>query len=639
MELSNKSAEPIMGAGENALNQTTSSPESPAAEAVTTDIEVAVEPVTEVASTPSDGDLPETASDNSMATPQTPQLTKAEVLARIKEIAEMPDSEINSDEVNRLKQQFYSLHNDWLHTLRTSFIEDGGDATQFVPPVDPDEEEFKTTLNTVREKKAAYRSLLEAEMLRNLQRKEAIITEIEEIAADTDNVGRLYSRVKELVAEFKTVGEVPETSTTDIWKRQQAAVEKFYDQWKVNKELRDYDFKKNLTEKQQIIADAEALAAEEDVILAFQKLKALHEKWRETGPVAKDVRDEMWNRFREASSEVNKRHQAFFEERKKRELENENAKTALCEDIESINTAELKTYSAWNQASARIIKAQEEWKKLGFASRKTNNALFTRFRAACDAFFEAKAAFFSYMKEELAKNLRHKTALCEEAESLKDSTDWKATSDRLIELQKEWKTIGAVPKKHSDALWQRFLAACNAFFDLKKRTTSDTRRTEQANLQVKRGIITRLTALNDPADTTPRDEALNILQEQRQLWQSTGHVPFREKDKLHDAYREIVRQLYAKLDVHDNRGRAAKFEAAINETTDQNKLARERERLLRAYENRKNELATYENNLGFFNAKSKSGNSMLRELQGKIQHLKNDIADLEKKIELIDSRI
>ncbi len=635
MELSNRSEE-VQKPADATLNLTDSQSETAVPEIIvaaeTATVEALDTPTVEAESA-AEAEMAE-ADD---ATPSHP--TKEAVMIRIREIATLPDADINSEEVNRLKQQFYSLHNDWLHTLRSAFIEEGGKAEEFVPPVDPDEDEFKTTLNAVREKKAAYRALIEAEQLRNLERKQAIIAEIESIAADTDNVGRLYPRVKELVAEFKTVGDVPEASTTDIWKRQQAAVEKFYDQWKVNKELRDYDFKKNLVEKQLLVADAEALSAETDVLTAFQKLKALHEKWREIGPVAKDVREEIWARFREASAEVNKRHQAFFEERKKRELENETAKTALCERVEAIDLAQLKTYSAWNQATAEIIRTQEDWKKLGFASRKTNNALFARFRAACDAFFAAKATFFNNMKDELAANLAKKTALCEQAEALKDSTDWKATSDKLVELQKTWKTIGAVPKKYSDSLWHRFLAACDSFFEQKKRQTTDVRRTEQANLRTKRDIVAQLTALNDPSDSTPREDAIARLQELRQLWQSTGHVPFREKDKLHDAYREVVRQLYSKLDIHENRARAAQYEASINEMTDHGKLSREREKLLRAYETRRSELATYENNLGFFNSRSKSGDSMLRELHGKIQRIKDDIADLEKKIELIDSRL
>lgn len=459
------------------------------------------------------------------------------------------------------------------------------------------------------------------------------------MSADTDNVNRHYTRVKELQAEFKETGEVPQVNATEIWKSFQDAVERFYDQWKVNKELRDYDFKKNLAEKQLLIEEAAKLADEPDVVVAFRRLQELHDKWREIGPVAKEYREDIWNTFKDRSAVINKRYQAFFEERKQREQENETAKTALCERIEAIDTNVLTSYAAWNKATKEIIDAQEEWKKLGFASKKSNNALFARFRQCCDRFFAGKAEFFQSLKDELSRNLEAKTALCEQAEALKDSTDWKATTDKIVELQKQWKTIGSVPKKHSDAIWRRFLDACDHFFHQKKSASSETRKTEQANLAAKREIVETLTALNSPEADTPRNEAIATINNLRAKWQQTGHVPFREKDKLHDDYREVVRQLFDKYDIHENRARQASFEATVNEiASDKSKLNRERERLMRAYETRRNDLQTYENNMSFFNATTKSGGSMLRELEHKIQRIKADIADLEKKIELIDTK-
>lgn len=577
------------------------------------------------------------------AEPERPVVADvAQLIVRLREIAAMNDTEINADEVGRIKQQFYYLRSESARAERET-AGDGEvsqDAEIAAGTDDAEDETFKALLAEIKEKKAAMRARIEAQQLTNLERKKAIVDEINQMSSDTDNVNRHYPRVKELQSEFKNIGEVPQQNSTDIWKAYQAAIEHFYDQWKVNKELRDYDFKKNLAEKQLLIDEAARLAEDPDVVVAFRRLQELHDKWREIGPVAKECREEIWAKFKDVSATVNKRYQAFFEERKKREQENESAKTALCELIEAIDISTLTGYSSWNKATQKILDAQEEWKKLGFASRKTNNALFNRFRQCCDKFFAAKAEFFHSLKDELSQNLEAKTRLCEEAEALKDSTDWKRTSDKLVELQKRWKTIGAVPKKHSDPVWNRFLAACDYFFNQKKNATSATRKTEQANLAAKREIVDALTALNSPDADIPRAEAIEQIHALRSRWQETGHVPFREKDKLHDAYREVVRQLFGKYDINETRARQASFEASVNDmSSDKLKLGRERDRLMRIYESRRSELQTYENNLGFFSSKTKSGDSMLRELERKIQRLKADIADLEGKIDLIDSKL
>lgn len=560
-----------------------------------------------------------------------------ELLDHLREIAARPADEISVDDLGRIKQQFYYLKGEAAKTL----AQQAQDGEEPAPEVvdDPRDEVFKSLMSEIKEKRAQMRQQIEAQQLANLERKNAIIEEIKQMSGDTDNVNRHYPRVKDLQNEFKTIGEVPQQNQTENWKAYQDAVEFFYDQWKVNKELRDYDFKKNLAEKQLLIDEAARLVDEPDVVVAFRRLQDLHDKWREIGPVAKDVREEIWAKFKDESASVNKRYQAFFEDRKKREQENENAKTLLCERIEAIEIAPLTSYATWNQATQQIMQAQEEWKTLGYASRKVNNALFARFRKCCDDFFAAKSAFFQTLKNDLNANLEAKIALCEEAEALKDSTDWKKTSDKFVELQKKWKTIGAVPKKQSDAVWTRFLAACDYFFQQKKEATSSTRKTEQANLAVKRDIVAQLTALNTGEQPMERAEAIEKLHALRAQWQATGHVPFREKDKLHEQYREVVRQLFDKFDVHENRARQASFEASINEmASDKSKLSRERERLLRAYEARRAELATYENNLGFLNAKSKTASSMLREIERNIDRLKKDIDQLQSKIETIDSK-
>ncbi|MDE7461287.1 MAG: DUF349 domain-containing protein [Paramuribaculum sp.] len=567
-------------------------------------------------------------------------ITREGLLASVTVMAkETEPAAISAEEVARIKQQFYSLHNEAVRAERAAFIEAGNAPEAFTPQPDAIEEEFKALLSEVKEKKAAYRAEVEALQEANLDRKRAIIDELSRMGDDADTVNIHYQRVKELQADFKAIGEVPAQQATEIWKAYQEAVEKFYDQWKVNKELRDYDFKKNLGEKQLLIDEAVKLSEEPDVITAFRRLQELHDKWRDIGPVAKEIRDEVWTRFKDASAEVSKRYQAHFEARKQQERANEEAKTALCERIEAIDLDSLKSNRAWDETTEKVIEAQKEWKAIGQASRKTNAALFARFRARCDEFFTCKAEFFKEMRETHAANLAAKTALCEKAEALAESTDWRKTTDLIQQLQKEWKTLGPVGRKQSDAVWQRFLKACDTFFDRKKAALSASRKTELANLSAKRDIIARLQAMAADPSATPRKEAIETLNDLRKQWQATGHVPFKEKDKLQEAYREVVGDLFDKLDIRETRSRMESFEADIEAAGgDSARLSRERDRLLRAYEQRKQELATYENNLGFFSSKSKSGDSMLKEMERKIQRIKSDIEELARKIAIIDSK-
>lgn len=561
--------------------------------------------------------------------------TKEDIMTRLTKLAVDETVEISREEIAHLKQRFYAIRKLEQEAELAAHLAEGKDAESFLPSLDPTEEEFKTMMNTVRERKAALAAAEEEERNKNLTRKLALIEELNTISADTDNVNRAFPRVKEIQAEFKEIGEVPATEATDLWKNYQAAVEQFYDQLKVNKDLRDYDFRKNLELKTLLCEEAEKLNDEEDIVLAFKRLQNLHDEWRQTGPVAKEVREEIWARFKDASTLVNKKYQSFFEERKARELENEKAKTEICERVEALDFSSLKTYSAWDEMTKQILAAQEDWKKLGFASRKANNALFTRFRSVCDRFFTLKAEHYREMKEELAANLAKKTALCEKAEALKDSTDWKKTADELVRLQKEWKTIGTVPKKHSDNIWHRFQAACDAFFESRKANLSESRAAEQVNLKAKREIIAALKEI--PLDAN-RAEMMPKVKELQAKWQTIGHVPMREKDKLYDEYRAACDALYNRLG--RDRGGRSRFEDVINEMgTDEQKLYRERERILRAFEIKRNELKTYENNLGFLSSKSKSGDSMVREMERRIQRIKDDLASIEEKIKLIDSKL
>ena len=564
--------------------------------------------------------------------------TKESILAALKLLSEKEPAEITNEEVSRLKQQFYAIRNEEQRNEREAFVEAGNQPESFQPTTDETEEAFKAILATVKEKKAEQRAAIEAEQQKNYERKKEIIDKIIEMGSDVDNANRFFQQVRDLQNEFKEIGEVPAPVAADLWKSYQDAVEKFYDQLKINKELRDYDFKKNLSEKELLVAEADKLRAEEDVIAAFRRLQELHEQWRSIGPVPKEVREEIWGRFKDISAEINKRYQTFFEERKARERENELAKEALCERIESYEFDKLSTYAAWDEMTKLIIAAQEDWKKIGYASRKSNNALFARFRETCDKFFAAKAEFFRGMKDTLSRNLEKKIALCERAEALKDSTEWRKTADELAALQKEWKTIGAVAKKHSDQVWRRFLAACDYFFEQKKKNNSGTRRTERANLEQKNEIIDKLKALD--LETLGRENAIKAVKDLQAEWQSVGHVPFSEKDNIYEAYRAVVNELYQKLDISQRGSRMASFENTINEIgNDENRLYRERERLMRVYEQRRSELQTYENNMGFLSAKSKNAGSMLKDMERRMQRLKDDIADLEKKIAVIDSKL
>ncbi len=562
-------------------------------------------------------------------------LNKEQLVGELEKLLTMPVESVK-DRVAQIKAAFFALRKEEIAAEKAEFLAKGNEESAFAVTEDEVEQKIKELLGEFKEKRAEFNAEQDAVKHENLEKKLKIIEEIKTISQDTDNINRQFSHVQQLQQEFKAIGEVPSTSTTEIWKSYQQTIENFYDLLKINKELRDYDFKKNLEIKQQLCEEAEALDEDNDVIAAFKKLQALHDKWRETGPVAKEIREQLWARFKAASSVINKKHQAFFEERKASEKENADAKTSLCEAIEKIETEGLKTYAAWDEVTKQIIGLQEEWRKLGFASRKVNTALFTRFRKSCDEFFAAKAAFFKQMKEELSENLAKKNELCEKAEALKDSTDWKATTDALIALQKEWRTIGPVVKKHSDAVWKRFIGACDYFFEQKKKQTSSQRSIEHDNLKAKKEVIAQINAI-----LNAEEEAEDAPQQIRDLmskWQSIGHVPYKEKDKIYAQYKEAIDKAFEKFDMKAVRARLSNFENSISQSGS-DKVYHERERLVRAYEQKCNELKTYENNMGFFTASSKNGNTIVKELEKKISNLKDEIALLEQKIKIIDEKI
>lgn len=562
-------------------------------------------------------------------------MDKKQLVEVLQNLAQQPVNEVKEDVV-RVRVAFAAIRKEELAKEKEAFIAKGNEEAAFAPAADELEEQFKSLYAEIKEKRAAYNAAQDALKAENLAKKREIISKINEIAEDADNVNRQYSTVQQLQQDFKAIGEVPSENDTEVWKSYQVAVERFYDLLKMNKELRDYDFKKNLEQKQALCAEAEALDEEADIVDAFKKLQQLHTSWRAIGPVSKEIREELWTRFKNASAVINKKYQSFFEERKANEKKNAEGKEALCVKIEAISTDNLKTYAAWDEATKAIIGLQEEWKKLGFASRKVNTELFARFRKSCDEFFAKKAEFFKRMKDELAANLAKKIELCEKAEALKDSTEWKKTTDALIALQKEWKTVGPVVKKHSDAVWKRFIAACDAFFEEKKKQNVNVHSVEHENLKQKKDIIAQINSILENKET---EDAPNKVRELMKKWQEVGHVPYKEKDKVYAEYKAAIDKAFEQLDMKAKKARMANFANSINQMSDTGKVYHERERLVRAYEMKSQELKTYENNLGFFNAQSKSGNSLVKEMERKIANIKEEIAMLEQKIKLIDEKI
>lgn len=562
--------------------------------------------------------------------------TKAELLDELAVLVEKPVDEVR-DEVAAVKHAFYVIRKQELEKEKQEFLDKGNEEAAFAPMPDEAEARLKELLNTYKERRAEQLAAIEAEQQANLEKKKQILSELAEIAGDADNINKHYQKFQQLQQDFKTAGSVPPSEDKGLWKEYQTVTEQFYDLWKINKELRDYDFKKNLEAKEALCEEAERLGAENDVIAAFKKLQELHDKWREIGPVVKELREDLWKRFKEASTVVNKRHQAFFEGRKEMEKENETAKIAICEEAEAINMDELGTYAKWDEATKLIIGLQERWKTLGFASRKVNNDLFLRFRKVCDEFFAQKAAFFKRMKDESSENLAKKHRLCERAEALKDSTDWKKTADELTALQKEWKTIGPVAKKSGDAVWKRFIAACDYFFENKNKNTTNVRQAEHNNLKAKKAVVEKLKNIDE---NLPKDEIRKLLKALSTEFQEIGHVPYKEKDKVYEEYKKALNAAYDKFDINESRARFESYASNVEELAgDKNRLFREREKLVRMYEQKRNEIKTYENNLGFFNATTKSGGSVLKEMERRIARLKEELLTLEKKIELIDEKL
>lgn len=565
------------------------------------------------------------------------KLTKEEILAKLKEVVADVEN-VAKPEIDGLKQSFYKLHNAEQDAARKLFIENGGAAENFVPQTDCVEEEFKNIMSVIKEKRSALTAELEKQKEMNLQVKLSIIEELKELVESPDDANKSYTEFKKLQQQWNEVKLVPQAKVNELWKNYQLYVEKFYDLLKLNNEFREYDFKKNLEIKTHLCEAAEKLADEADVVSAFHQLQKLHQEFRDTGPVAKELRDEIWARFKAASTTVNRRHQQHFEALKEVEQHNLDQKTVICEIIEAIDYKELTNFASWESKTQEVIALQNKWKTIGFAPQKMNVKIFERFRKACDEFFRKKGEFFKSLKEGMNENLEKKRALCEKAEALKDSTDWKATADELTKLQKEWKTIGPVAKKYSDAVWKRFISACDYFFEQKNKATSSQRSVEQENLEKKKAIIEKLNAIDDQMDT---EEATQLVRDLMKEWNGIGHVPFKEKDRIYKQYHSQVDKLFEHFNISVSNKKLSNFKSTISSIQEGSPQAlyREREKLVRAFDNMKNELQTYENNLGFLTTSSKKENSLLTEINRKVEKLKADIELVKEKIKVVDENI
>ncbi len=572
------------------------------------------------------------------ATEETPSLqtykTKKEVLARLKEIVANKEFS-NKEEIDHLKTSFYKLHIAEREARLKEYLNAGGDPDKYQIVPDEDETVFKAEMAVIRENRTKLFQQQEAEKQANLEKKLEIINKIKAMATSPEQANKSYPEFKELQQQWKEIKAVPANKASELWRSYQLYVEQFYDLLKLNIEAREYDFKKNLELKTKLCESAEKLADEPDVISAFHQLQELHQQYREIGPVAKDLRESIWARFKAASTVINKRHQQHFEDLRAKEEDNLARKTELCEKAEAIAKEENKGASDWEKHTKEIIALQAEWKTIGFAPQKMNVKIFERFRGTCDDFFGRKAAFFKDLKDSFAANIEKKKALIEKARAMCDSTDWKSTGDKFIALQKEWKTIGGVPKKIGDQLWNDFLEACNKFFAARNAANAGVHNEERANLEKKRSIIEKLRNFTAEGVDNVQEKVQQLIEE----YNSVGHVPYKEKDNVYNDYHAALDKLYKELNISTSRRKLDNFKTNLKNVAKRGEdaLDNERGRLMRRYDQLRQEIQTYENNLGFLTASSKKGNSLVDELKRKVQKLKDDMELVKQKIKAIDA--
>ena len=569
------------------------------------------------------------------------KLSKEQIIDRLAIIVEEPVSESIRNEIDSLKQAFYKIKKTETENAKQAFIAAGGEEEDFHPETDESEEKLKALLQIFKEKKASIVAEEEKRKEANLASKLTIIERLKVLIESQDDFYKVYNEFKKLQQEWKEIKQVPITHVNELWKEYQLYSEKFYDLLKINNEMRDYDFKKNMELKEALCDAVERLEKEPDVISAFHQLQKFHQEWREIGPVAKEFRDTIWDRFKKASAVINKLHQEHFESLKELEERNLEEKTKICEEMETIDYAMLKSFKEWDDKNRRVLELQEKWKTIGFAPKRINVKIFERFRAACDSFFHRKSEFYKVLKESMDENLKKKEALCEKAEALKDSQEWKEVSDKLVALQKEWKTIGAVSRKYSDAVWKRFITACDYFFEQKNIHFSSQKTEEVENLNKKKAIIEKINGIDE---TLSAGEAIAIIRELMVEWNSIGFVPFKEKDKIYKEYRVAVDKHFDRLKVDESERRLQSFKSNLNDLKSggdksKNKLLNEREKLMRTYERLKNDIQTYENNIGFLSISSKGGGGLVKEMNRKIDSLKEELKLIEKKVQVIDESL
>ena len=560
--------------------------------------------------------------------------TKQEVLERVKEIARSAEAP-NKEELDHLKTTFYKLHLAERDAQTKEYLEKGGDPEKFVLLPDDTEEAFKAEMQIIKEKRAKIFLEQEEEKQENLAKKLEIIEKIKAMATSPEEANQSYNDFKTLQQEWKDIKTVPADKANELWRNYQLYVEQFYDLLKLNSEAREYDFKKNLEAKTALCEAAEKLDEEPDVISAFHQLQDLHQQYREIGPVAKELREEIWSRFKAASTVINKKHQQYFEEIRSKEEKNLEQKTALCEKLEAIDLDAIKTAAQWETTTKEVIAMQQEWREIGFAPQKMNVKIFERFRTINDVFFSKKAAFFKELKSQYSSNLEKKQELVKKAQELADSTDWKKTGDKIIALQKEWKTVGVVPRKQGELLWKDFLDACNKFFEARNKANAGTRNTEHSNLAKKREVVAKLKDLLE----NPVENVQQALQKLTEEYNSIGHVPFKEKDNIYKEYHEVLDKIYKDLHISNAKRRLDNFKNNLKNVAEKGSdaLDNERGRLLRRYDQLRSDITTYENNLGFLNAASKKGNSLVEEMNRKVQKLKDELELVKNKIKAIDA--
>ena len=560
--------------------------------------------------------------------------TKQEVLERVKEIARSAEAP-NKEELDHLKTTFYKLHLAERDAQTKEYLEKGGDPEKFVLLPDDTEEAFKDEMQIIKEKRAKIFLEQEEEKQENLAKKLEIIEKIKAMTTSPEEANQSYNDFKALQQEWKEIKTVPADKANELWRNYQLYVEQFYDLLKLNSEAREYDFKKNLEAKTALCEAAEKLDEEPDVISAFHQLQDLHQQYREIGPVAKELREQIWSRFKAASTVINKKHQQYFEEIRAKEEKNLEQKTALCEKLEAIDLDAIKTAAQWETTTKEVIAMQQEWREIGFAPQKMNVKIFERFRTINDVFFSKKAEFFKELKSQYSSNLEKKQELVKKAQELADSTDWKKTGDKIIALQKEWKTVGVVPRKQGELLWKDFLEACNKFFEARNKANAGTRNTEHSNLAKKREVVAKLKDLLE----NPVENVQQALQKLTEEYNSIGHVPFKEKDNIYKEYHAVLDKIYKDLHISNAKRRLDNFKNNLKNVAEKGSdaLDNERGRLLRRYDQLRNDITTYENNLGFLNAASKKGNSLVEEMNRKVQKLKDDLELVKKKIKAIDA--